>query len=154
MLSQFRKWQEPLVIVTDWSDPSEVIGLQLESVEGVADDPDLCFLGFYTDWGCGRCSGCMGGGKGAEGIVLGAGKEWGMFEWRSEFEPLDNGGSKYRADPVGTRDAGAASVEPQCCPEVDFYALDGLPFERCQEPAKNRETKHGFCSIEGFEKLI
>ena len=38
--------------------------------------------------------------------------------------------------------------------EVDFYALDGLPFERCQELAKSRETKHGFCSIEEFEKLI
>lgn len=40
----------PLYLVTDWSDPSEVIGLRLETDRGTTDYPDLCFLAFYTDW--------------------------------------------------------------------------------------------------------
>ncbi len=42
--------QIPLVFVTDWSDPSELIGLHLETDQGVLEDAELCFLGFYTDW--------------------------------------------------------------------------------------------------------
>lgn len=40
----------PLYLVTDWSDPSEVIGLRLETDKETTDYPDLCFLAFYTDW--------------------------------------------------------------------------------------------------------
>lgn len=40
----------PLVLVTDWSDPCEVVGLRLETEHGIMADPGLCFLGFYTDW--------------------------------------------------------------------------------------------------------
>lgn len=40
----------PLVIVTDWSDPCEVVGLRLESENGMEEYPSLCFLGLYTDW--------------------------------------------------------------------------------------------------------
>lgn len=40
----------PLVIVTDWTDPCEVVGLRLETDAGITEYPDLCFLGLYTDW--------------------------------------------------------------------------------------------------------
>lgn len=41
---------EPLVIVTDWSDPCEVVGLRLETPEGMRDMPQLCFLALETNW--------------------------------------------------------------------------------------------------------
>lgn len=41
---------DPLVIVTDWSDPTELIGLRLESRGKIIDYPNLCFLAFYTNW--------------------------------------------------------------------------------------------------------
>lgn len=46
----FLKTDRPLILVTDWSDPSEVVGLRLEDGDRVLEDPMLCFLGFYTDW--------------------------------------------------------------------------------------------------------
>ena len=41
---------EPLVIVTDWSDPCEVVGLRLETPDGTKDMPQLCFLALETNW--------------------------------------------------------------------------------------------------------
>lgn len=41
---------EPLVIVTDWSDPCEVVGLRLETPDGTQDLPQLCFLALETNW--------------------------------------------------------------------------------------------------------
>ena len=41
---------EPLVIVTDWTDPSEVVGLRLQDERGQTDAPDLCFLALETNW--------------------------------------------------------------------------------------------------------
>ena len=41
---------DPLVIVTDWSDPCEVVGLRLESPDGTLDMPQLCFLALETCW--------------------------------------------------------------------------------------------------------
>lgn len=40
----------PFVFVTDWTDPRELIGLRLETKGQLIDYPDLCFLGFSTDW--------------------------------------------------------------------------------------------------------
>ena len=42
---------DPLVIVTDWSDPCEVVGLRLETPDGTRDMPQLCFLALETNWG-------------------------------------------------------------------------------------------------------
>ena len=41
---------DPLVIVTDWTDPSEVVGLRLQGERGQTDAPDLCFLALETNW--------------------------------------------------------------------------------------------------------
>lgn len=41
---------DPFVLVTDWTDPCELVGLRLETNLGVQDYPELCFLAFYTDW--------------------------------------------------------------------------------------------------------
>ena len=41
---------EPLVIVTDWTDPSEVVGLRLQGERGQTDAPYLCFLALETNW--------------------------------------------------------------------------------------------------------
>ena len=41
---------DPLVIVTDWSDPCEVVGLRLEMPDGTRDMPQLCFLALETNW--------------------------------------------------------------------------------------------------------
>lgn len=41
---------DPLVIVTDWSDPCEVVGLRLETPDGIQDMPQLCFLALETNW--------------------------------------------------------------------------------------------------------
>lgn len=40
----------PLVLVTDWTDPTEMVGLRLESDSKVNDYPNLCFLALYTNW--------------------------------------------------------------------------------------------------------
>ena len=42
--------EEPLVIVTDWTDPCEVVGLQLESEQETREFPNLCFLALETNW--------------------------------------------------------------------------------------------------------
>lgn len=46
----FLHTDRPLILVTDWSDPSEAVGLRLEDGNQVWEDPSCCFLGFYTDW--------------------------------------------------------------------------------------------------------
>lgn len=48
---------DPLVIVTDWSDPCEVVGLRLETEQGILDYPELCFVAFETNWSDLRKSG-------------------------------------------------------------------------------------------------
>ena len=40
----------PLVIVTDWDEPTEMYGLRLEYDNGVMEFSDLHFLAFRTDW--------------------------------------------------------------------------------------------------------
>ncbi|MCF7932316.1 MAG: helix-hairpin-helix domain-containing protein [Acholeplasmataceae bacterium] len=42
--------ETPLVFVTDWSDPTEMVGLLLEDGHDQIAYPDLGFLAFYTDW--------------------------------------------------------------------------------------------------------
>ncbi len=49
-LNHFLKNENPLVFVTDWSDPTEMVGLRLESEDEVKDYPNLCFLAFNTNW--------------------------------------------------------------------------------------------------------
>lgn len=49
-LNYFLKNEMPLVFVTDWTDPREMIGLRLESEGEVNDYPNLCFLAFNTYW--------------------------------------------------------------------------------------------------------
>lgn len=49
-LNYFLKNETPLVFVTDWTDPTEMVGLRLESEGEVIDYPNLCFLAFNTDW--------------------------------------------------------------------------------------------------------
>lgn len=49
-LASYLKMESPLVFVTDWTDPTELIGLRLETDGHAADYPKLCFLAFYTDW--------------------------------------------------------------------------------------------------------
>lgn len=49
-LTAYLDTDAPLVIVTDWSDPCEVVGLRLETPEGSREFPGLCFLALYTDW--------------------------------------------------------------------------------------------------------
>jgi DNA uptake protein ComE-like DNA-binding protein len=44
------KQDTPLVFVTDWTDPTEMVGLALEDDSGITTYPDLGFLAFYTDW--------------------------------------------------------------------------------------------------------
>lgn len=41
---------DPLVIVTDWTDPCEVVGLRLESEQETLEFPNLCFLALETNW--------------------------------------------------------------------------------------------------------
>ena len=50
LLANYLNSNHPLVFVTDWSDPTELTGLRLETEDGFKDYPDLCFIGFYTDW--------------------------------------------------------------------------------------------------------
>ena len=50
LLANYLNSNHPLVFVTDWSDPTELTGLRLETEDGFKDYPDLCFMGFYTDW--------------------------------------------------------------------------------------------------------
>lgn len=50
MLDHALGCEDPLVIVTDWSDPCEVVGLCLEDEQGVREFPDLCFLALETNW--------------------------------------------------------------------------------------------------------
>lgn len=49
-LNYFLKNEMPLVFVTDWTDPREMVGLRLESEGEVNDYPNLCFLAFNTYW--------------------------------------------------------------------------------------------------------
>lgn len=49
-LAHYLKIETPLVFVTDWSDPTELEGLRLETDGGTIDYPKLCFFAFYTDW--------------------------------------------------------------------------------------------------------
>lgn len=49
-LNYFLGNEAPLVFVTDWTDPTEMVGLRLESECEVTDYPNLCFLAFYTNW--------------------------------------------------------------------------------------------------------
>ena len=41
---------DPLVIVTDWTDPCEVVGLRLENGREIQAFPNLCFLALETNW--------------------------------------------------------------------------------------------------------
>lgn len=50
LLSRLICTDTPFVIVTDWTDPCELVGLRLETEEGTFDYPSLCFLALYTDW--------------------------------------------------------------------------------------------------------
>lgn len=50
LLANYLNSNHPLVFVTDWSDPTELTGLRLETEDGFKDYPGLCFIGFYTDW--------------------------------------------------------------------------------------------------------
>lgn len=50
MLNRALGCEDPLVIVTDWSDPCEVVGLRLESEQGIVEFPNLCFLALETNW--------------------------------------------------------------------------------------------------------
>lgn len=49
-LNYFLKNESPLVFVTDWTDPTEMVGLRLECEGEVNDYPNLCFLAFNTNW--------------------------------------------------------------------------------------------------------
>jgi len=49
-LNYFIKNETPLIFVTDWTDPTEMAGLRLESEGKVIDYPNLCFLAFNTHW--------------------------------------------------------------------------------------------------------
>lgn len=49
-LAHYLKIKHPLVFVTDWTDPTELIGLRLETNGATTDYPNLCFLAFYTNW--------------------------------------------------------------------------------------------------------
>lgn len=49
-LSNYLKIDAPLVFVTDWTDPTELVGLRLEMNGATIDFPNLCFFAFYTDW--------------------------------------------------------------------------------------------------------
>lgn len=42
--------ENPLYLMTDFSDPRPLKGLRVEGSNGIRDYPELCFLGFYTDW--------------------------------------------------------------------------------------------------------
>lgn len=42
--------KRPLIIVTDWSDPTEMVGLRLEADGKTTDYPDLGFLAFPSYW--------------------------------------------------------------------------------------------------------
>lgn len=42
--------ENPLYLMTDFSDPRPLKGLRIEDSDGIRDYPELWFLGFYTDW--------------------------------------------------------------------------------------------------------
>lgn len=50
MLDHALGCEDPLVIVTDWTDPREVVGLRLEKGQEVQEYPELCFLALETNW--------------------------------------------------------------------------------------------------------
>jgi hypothetical protein len=50
MLNHYINKDKPLVFVTDWTDPTEMVGLLLEDGKDDIVYPDLGFLAFYTDW--------------------------------------------------------------------------------------------------------
>ena len=50
MLDHALGCEAPLVIVTDWTDPREVVGLRLENGQEVQEYPELCFLALETNW--------------------------------------------------------------------------------------------------------
>ncbi|MCL2215547.1 MAG: helix-hairpin-helix domain-containing protein [Defluviitaleaceae bacterium] len=49
-LAHYLKIDQPIVFVTDWTDPTELKGLRLESDGQLLDYPDMCFLAFHTKW--------------------------------------------------------------------------------------------------------
>ena len=59
-LATFLKIKTPIVFVTDWTDPTELVGLRLETDDGeIIDYPDLSFLAFHTDWNSIAISGAI-----------------------------------------------------------------------------------------------
>lgn len=50
MLDHALGCEAPLVIVTDWTDPREAVGLRLENGQEVQEYPELCFLALETNW--------------------------------------------------------------------------------------------------------
>ena len=56
MLDHALGCEAPLVIVTDWTDPREAVGLRLENGQEVQEYPELCFLALETNWEDLRCS--------------------------------------------------------------------------------------------------
>jgi hypothetical protein len=49
-LNTFLNNEIPLIFVTDWTDPTEMVGLRLETDGQTKDYPNLCFLAFNTNW--------------------------------------------------------------------------------------------------------
>ncbi|MEG0774628.1 hypothetical protein [Clostridium sp.] len=49
-LNSYLDIETPLVFITDWTDPTEIIGVRLEDSNGVTDYPELSCLAFYTNW--------------------------------------------------------------------------------------------------------
>ena len=49
MLDHALGCEAPLVIVTDWTDPREAVGLRLENGQEVQEYPELCFLALETN---------------------------------------------------------------------------------------------------------
>lgn len=50
MLDHALGCEASLVIVTDWTDPREAVGLRLENGQEVQEYPELCFLALETNW--------------------------------------------------------------------------------------------------------
>ncbi len=49
-LNHYIKHEKPLILVTDWTDPTEMIGIVIEENNKEIVYPDLGFLAFYTNW--------------------------------------------------------------------------------------------------------
>lgn len=50
LLNHYLQNETPFIVVTDWTDPTEMVGLRLHENGKVNDYPHLCFLAFNTDW--------------------------------------------------------------------------------------------------------